>query len=89
MAASCNRKVVTTAVAASVAAAAKAAADPTTALIVPESLLLKDAMKEADFQQFPVRTRLDGCFVCLLALGLVFVVIDFSSAGRAFHFCCG
>lgn len=55
MAASCNRKVVTTAVAASVAAAAaKAAASDPAVKIVTEALLLKDSMKEANFQQFPL-----------------------------------
>lgn len=51
MAATCNRKVVTTAVAASVAAAAKAAAAPGVGIIVPESMQLRDATKEADFQK--------------------------------------
>ena len=56
MAATCHRKIVTSAVAVSVAAAAKVATDASTALIVPESLLLKQGMKEADCGTFPVRS---------------------------------
>lgn len=56
MAATCHRKIVTSAVAVSVAAAAKMATDASTALIVPESLLLKQGMKEADCGTFPVRS---------------------------------
>jgi hypothetical protein len=49
MAATCNRKIVTTAVAATVAAAAKAASDPGVALIVPEDMYLREATKGANF----------------------------------------
>ncbi|CAB9500565.1 family with sequence similarity 213, member [Seminavis robusta] len=54
MAATCNRKVVTTAIAASVDAASKAASEPGVAFVVPESMYLKDATKEADFASFPL-----------------------------------
>lgn len=54
MAATCNRKVVTTAVAATVAAAAKAVSDPGVAWIVPETLYLRAATKEANFQDISV-----------------------------------
>jgi hypothetical protein len=54
MASTCNRKVVTTAVAATVAAAAKAASDPRVAMIVPEAMYLKEATKEANFQDMQV-----------------------------------